>query len=436
MILQKNIFNNLKLYKNLFNKKGYVLLQNVLTPAEKMHLLKYTSEIENSSKIENNYIHKYELDSNNNSVLCRTEYIINNHAKMKHILTSGKLPNIIENIYGKSVLLYKEKINYKYPNTGAYKPHQDITAYPNSNNHITCLISLCNTNILNGCLQFSNVNKNEILEHKNGIIQNDLKWKNCPMNFGDIVLFNSYIPHKSGINKSKNPRKSLYITYNDAEEGDLREEYYENKKKTLHKQNKLSLIDHYDGNIINTSKTELVNNIIRLYEEKGHTYYDKNITQLEHSLQTAELAYKNNESEELQLSCFLHDIGHLLLDEHNDTNDFLEKDKHHETIGFSYINNMFSNKITRPVLLHVLAKRYLCTIDEKYYDNLSNPSKQSFKLQGGLLEKGKIKLLEKNEIFMDAVKIRRYEDESKRLNNKNLILDLNYMKKLLYNYSK
>jgi len=424
----------MKKYNKLFNKNGYVLLKNVLSNKQKHNLLKCVNEIENSSKIKNNYIHKYELDSNNKSVLCRTEYIINNHLQMNNFLTNGKIPNIIESVYGKPVLLYKEKINYKYPNTGSYKPHQDITAYPNSKNHITCLISLCNTTLNNGCLQFSNINKNEILNHKNGIIQDELKWINCPMNFGDIVLFNSYIPHKSGINTTLYPRKSLYITYNDATEGDLREKYYKNKIKTLDKQDKISLIDHYDGDIIDISKTELVTDIIKLYETKGNTYYDKNITQLEHSLQITEIAIKNNETEEFQLTCFLHDIGHLLLDEHNENSEFLTKDKYHETIGYKYLTNKFKNTISRPILLHVLAKRYLCTIDTNYYNNLSEPSKKSFHLQGGLLDNYRINILDKNEFFMYAVRLRKYEDLSKTINNKNLTIDLNYIRKLLYKF--
>ena len=46
---------------------------------------------------------------------------------------------------------------------------------------------------------------------------------------GDIVLFNSYIPHRSGPNLLKEPRKAIYLTYNSSEDGYLRDEYYINK---------------------------------------------------------------------------------------------------------------------------------------------------------------------------------------------------------------
>ena len=81
---------------------------------------------------------------------------------------------------------------------------------------------------------------------------------------------------------------------------------------------------------------------------------------MEHALQITEIAIKNNETEEFQLTCFLHDIGHLLLDEHNENSEFLTKDKYHETIGYKYLTSKFKNTISRPILLHVLAKRYLC----------------------------------------------------------------------------
>ena len=72
-------------------------------------------------------------------------------------------------------------------------------------------IYLCDTNLQNGCLEFSPLNNNVVLENKNGIIleEEKLDWISCPTNFGDIVLFNSYIPHRSGSNKMDKPRKSF-----------------------------------------------------------------------------------------------------------------------------------------------------------------------------------------------------------------------------------
>ena len=418
--------------KNFYKNNGFVKINNFLDYNTKTKLLSYINQIENDKQL-HKYIHKYELNNNYNKVLCRTEYIIDYHYGMKELLTKGKIPNIVEKINNNKINLYKEKINYKYPNTGSYKSHQDITAYPNTKNHITCMINLCDTNKLNGCLEFSPYNQNKILQHKNGVILNPdkLNWHYCPTNFGDIVLFNSYVPHRSNINYTINPRKSLYITYNNITEGNLRNDYYKNKKINL-SDNKISLIDHYDGLIINNTNS---NKILDIYKNKGHHYYDKHITNLQHAFLTTQLAKNNNESDEFQLSCFLHDIGHLLLDEHDQNKDFLDSDLKHETIGYKFLSKYFSNNITIPVMYHVLAKRYLCSIDNNYYENLSDSSKKSFIIQGGPLDKNFINILDKNKNFKNALKLRKYEDLSKR-QNINITINLDYIHNLINKYIK
>ena len=272
-----------------YQKNGFVVIKNLLDNKIKRKLIQYVNQIEHDTT-NNKYLNQYELSNDNKMVLCRTEYIINHHLGMKHFLTRGMIPNIVSKLSAFPVNLYKEKINYKYPNTGGYRPHQDITAYPNSINHTTCMINLCDTNLDNGCLQFSPIYNNSILENTNGIISNPhhLPWINCPTKFGDIVLFNSYIPHKSGPNKSTNPRKSLYITYNHANEGYLRYEYYDNKIKNID-DNKISLIDHYDGHIID-KKNKIIEQIIQLYKLYGDKKYDLHINHLQHALQTTQLA--------------------------------------------------------------------------------------------------------------------------------------------------
>ena len=419
----------LNLFKSYFKNNGYVVIKNFLDNEKKKKLIKYVNEVE-SDKTINKYLNQYEYCKNNKKVLCRTEYIIDYHIGLKNIITKGSIPDIVSKINDKPINLYKEKINYKYPNTGGYRPHQDITAYPNSNNNITCMINLCDTNLDNGCLEFSPISHKYIHNHSNGIILEPQKlvWNSCPTNFGDIVLFNSYIPHRSGPNLLDTPRKALYLTYNNKEDGYLRDEYYKKKRDTLD-DNKISLIDHYDGNIIN-SKDNIVDNILNMYKEKGHQKYDSHITHLEHALQTTEFAIINKEKEEFQLACFLHDIGHLILDEHNTNKSFLDKDLKHETIAFQYLSKYFSDNITLPIMYHVLAKRYLCSINNTYYENLSDASKKSFIIQGGKLDNDILNTLTNNNKFLDAVKMRKYEDQSKKDNLK-ISIDLNYIKYLL-----
>ena len=53
----------------------------------------------------------------------------------------------------------------------------------------------------------------------------------CPTKAGDVVYFDSFVPHRSAPNLSETPRRVLYITYNRLSEGDHRERYYAEKRK-------------------------------------------------------------------------------------------------------------------------------------------------------------------------------------------------------------
>ena len=109
----------------------------------------------------------------------------------------------------------------------------------------------------------------------------------------------------------------------------------------------------------------------------------------------------------------LHDIGHLLIDENDSKNDFLKKDLNHENIASNFLKDFFSEEITESIRLHVVAKRYLCSIDNSYYESLSKASKNSFKVQGGALNKEEINELENNKYFKDAVRLRKWDDRGK-----------------------
>lgn len=47
---------------------------------------------------------------------------------------------------------------------------------------------------------------------------------------GELLVFGSYLAHRSGANHSNMDRKAIYATYNCAREGDLHDEYYAHRK--------------------------------------------------------------------------------------------------------------------------------------------------------------------------------------------------------------
>ena len=99
-----------------------------------------------------------------------------------------------------------------------------------------------------------------------------------------------------------------------------------------------------------------VANIITTLSTKGHEQYGTEaVSQLEHALQCATLAEKNNSTSELIIASLLHDFGHLI---HNLGEDTAERgiDDRHEYRALGYLKKVFSPAVTEPIKMHVNAK--------------------------------------------------------------------------------
>ena len=160
----------------------------------------------------------------------------------------------------------------------------------------------------------------------------------------------------------------------------------------------------------------IVDQIIFTFSNNKSLYIGEGLTISEHMIQTAMLAEKNRSSSDLICSSLLHDYGHFVVESPNQlVNDQI--DGNHETIGANYLKSFFSNEIIEPILLHVDAKKYLAR-DEKYFNSLSEASKISLKLQGGIMSDEEAKKFEQNKNYENAIKLRRFDEGAKKHNIK------------------
>ena len=163
----------------------------------------------------------------------------------------------------------------------------------------------------------------------------------------------------------------------------------------------------------NATASQKIDTLFSYMEERGQSFYDEVVTQLEHALQCAALAQQNDASPTLITSALLHDLGHFILDEHNADTAFLAMDLNHEEIGAEYLEPFFPKAVTTPIRLHVPAKRYLCATDASYHDGLSEASKKSLIVQGGIMSDEEREAFEQIPHFRDALTLRRWDDLSK-----------------------
>ena len=160
----------------------------------------------------------------------------------------------------------------------------------------------------------------------------------------------------------------------------------------------------------------IIKKIVKKFQTNKKLYMGEKLTIAQHMIQTAMLAEKNNSTDELICSSLLHDFGHFII---HDPDLLVTKslDGRHEYLAYNFLNNYFSPKVTEPIKLHVQAKKYLCR-DNAYYNLLSNASKISLKLQGGIMNDNEAKKFTSLKFHKDAITLRRYDDKGKKPNMK------------------
>lgn len=158
----------------------------------------------------------------------------------------------------------------------------------------------------------------------------------------------------------------------------------------------------------------VVDRIFTLINRFGDEDYGEDVTQLEHVLQCGHLARLDGASDALIAAAVLHDIGQFL-DDAGNAAEIKGLDARHEVSGAAFLADHFPPAVTEPVALHVAAKRYLCLVEPGYAASLSRASVLSLRLQGGPMNAEEAASFEGEANFTEAVRLRRYDDQGKRL---------------------
>jgi len=231
MILTKEKIKHFKNY-------GMVKIENFMNKNEAKAFLR---EVERLSKSKNTNIAKYYQENllGTKNELFRIEYFYNFSKKFKLLIDSPKVKRIVNKLGGKKFKIFKEKINIKPPYSREDRLHQDVQGdwMKYSNNFVTFLVSLVKTEKNNGELIFdkSGNNKNKIKGKMFKILKTkelkSPKFKSLPLNIGDAIFFNGYVPHKSTKNSTKKNRTQIYITYCEPKFKNTRKKYFLEKFK-------------------------------------------------------------------------------------------------------------------------------------------------------------------------------------------------------------
>ena len=191
--------------------------------------------------------------------VCRFEYLQGAHPEFRAFVAARIAP-VIEGLAGEAFVPFKDKENEKHPGGGAFGAHQDFAAYqafgPRYN--ITAMLTIDPATRANGCLEFAR-NWSERARESSGWVErwkeerpllrfNDggpkhgdvlseieaaLVWQIVETAPTDLVLFDSFVPHRSGPNCSADSRRAMFLTFNAAREGEWYDHYYADKRENF-----------------------------------------------------------------------------------------------------------------------------------------------------------------------------------------------------------
>lgn len=190
--------------------------------------------------------------------VCRFEYLIGADPAFSAFIAKRIAP-VISDLGGEAFLPFKDKENEKHPGGGAFGAHQDFAAYqafgPRFN--LTAMIGIDAATMANGCVAFAQ-NWREIAAQntgvaervdgrplfqfydggpKNGDIRDEIaahmRWTLVETAPGDLVVFDSFVPHKSDRNASTAGRRAMFLTFAPARDGDWYGRYYADKRNNF-----------------------------------------------------------------------------------------------------------------------------------------------------------------------------------------------------------
>ena len=221
--------------KAAMDRDGCLVARHFFDAAETATMLRWTEELSSAPEAAGRHWVYWEdsLSDPGRRVIQRIENFCPVHAGFARLIRHGRLAEWVAALMGGPVVLFKEKINFKMPGAPGFKAHQDQQAgwAKFAPLFVTAMVSMDAATVENGCLDIAPG------RHREGMIGPE--WEPLPEDGldlqpvttapGDVIFFDSFLPHASKPNFTDRPRRILYLTYNLAAHGDHSAQYYAEK---------------------------------------------------------------------------------------------------------------------------------------------------------------------------------------------------------------
>nr|WP_321984990.1 phytanoyl-CoA dioxygenase family protein [uncultured Lichenicoccus sp.] len=218
---------------------GTLVVPGFFGPEQTADLVAWTGEIAGRPEAIGSQMVYYEdsLIEPGRRVVQRIEDFCSHHERMDQAARHGAISRWLERLMEGPTVLFKDKINFKYPGGDGFKAHQDQAAGWSryAPLFVTALVTIDAATIQNGCLEIATAigirGARDLLGAEWApLAEDELGLVAVPTQPGDVIFFDSYVAHASKPNLTTAPRRVLYLTYNLAEAGDHRARYFAEKR--------------------------------------------------------------------------------------------------------------------------------------------------------------------------------------------------------------
>lgn len=225
-----------------FHDKGFIVIPGFFDRTVMKKVSDWLDELQQKlpeEGLEAKYYEKSPITGEN--MLVRAEYLLGSHnPEITTLLLSAKTIGCLTDLFGEPPVLFKEKVNYKLPGCRPDKLHQDQAAGWNaySDFFISMGIIVDPNRKDNAALSFMKSGNYERklmgaewqpLSDADPPYQPEDEYMLLEADPGDVIFFDSYVPHGSPANTSNRRRRNIYLTFNKQSDGNLREKYYADK---------------------------------------------------------------------------------------------------------------------------------------------------------------------------------------------------------------
>lgn len=213
-----------------WHQDGYLRLDGFFDASARERISNLVDEVGRWNVSDDKWMMWFEKTNEGSKIISKVENFLDyNDALREALLADGRIRSAVETLLDEDTRMLKELLIFKYPDSGGYRPHQDIYHIPHKIPdrmvHAVVAIGIDDSDPNNGGLFFTPGRHKEGVFPMNagGVIDPEVAdaftWEPTPWKAGDIFIFDDYAPHYSQPNKSDRSRRTLYLVFQRASTG-------------------------------------------------------------------------------------------------------------------------------------------------------------------------------------------------------------------------